>query len=142
MKQRLNRSYGRLLPLLGLLACAASPLVAQPYLGGGTLAKIEADTVSIAPGIRSALEPNIPNPFGANSGQVVTIGYSIEKDAQVDLKVYDFFYDEVLVLVSEPKAAGRYLLQVPFPSWLPSGMYFYELRTPEYRELRRMIYIK
>ena len=62
------------------------------------------------------------------------------------VKVYDFFYSEVAILVDAAQQnAGRH--RVVFdPNQLErlidSGMYFYELRTNSEVQQRRMLYIQ
>jgi hypothetical protein len=93
---------------------------------------------SIVPGSRTFLEPNAPNPFPGST----TIGYSLAEDGPVLLKVYDFFYREIETLVDANQTAGKRYVVTFIPRGLPSGMYFYELRTNRGRELKRMIYMK
>ena len=73
------------------------------------------------PGV-ALLEQNYPNPFNPST----TINYTLEKDAEVTLRVYDMFGREVASLVSENQNEGSY--SVPFDaSGLSSGMYVYTL---------------
>lgn len=101
----------------------------------------DSDTVKINPGERTFLEPNFPNPFNVTT----TIAYSLAEPTRVELRVYDFDYVEVAVLVDEDQQPGRYRVLFD-PALLPlraaSGMYFYELKTSLGIEQRRMIYMK
>ncbi len=70
----------------------------------------------------AVLEQNYPNPFNPST----TINYTLKKDAEVTLRVYDMFGREVASLVSEEQKKGAY--SVPFDaSGLSSGMYVYTL---------------
>jgi len=103
--------------------------------------KLAAQGDTIVPGKRDFLEPNAPNPFGSVS-PFTKISYSIAEDSHVLLKVYDFFYEEVETLVDSLQPAGYYTVTFNPRGRIPSGMYFYELRTERTRELRRMLYVK
>jgi hypothetical protein len=97
------------------------------------------DSSTIEPGLKTYLEPNVPNPF---SGPSTRIAYTLAEETRVVLTVYDYFYKVVAVLVDdELQPPGRKI--VPFvPEGLPSGMFIYELRTSKGIETRRMLYIK
>jgi hypothetical protein len=101
----------------------------------------DSDSVAIRPGIRTFLEPNYPNPFPI----ATTIAYSLAEDSHVELTIYDFDFVEVVTLVDEDQTAGRH--RVIFDTRelelrTASGIYFYELKTNQGIEQRRMIYMK
>jgi hypothetical protein len=59
----------------------------------------------------------------------------------ITLKVFDVLGNEVSTLVNEQKAVGKY--KVTFnASNLPSGTYFYTLRTDNYSSTKKMILLK
>ncbi len=59
----------------------------------------------------------------------------------VTLKVYDILGNEVATLVNEEKPAGTY--EVEFnASGLPSGVYFYQLKTGSFVETKKMLLLK
>lgn len=106
-----------------------------------TIMQHDTDSIDILPGERTFLEPNFPNPFSV----ATTIAYSIAEQTRVELRVYDFDFVEVALLVDEDQQPGRYrVLFDPFmlPLRAPSGMYFFELRTSRGIEQRRMLYTK
>jgi hypothetical protein len=107
----------------------------------GGYGKLAARTDSIVPGKRDFLEPNVPNPFGSGSGST-KISYSISEESHVQLRVYDFYYKQVAVLVDSIQSAGYYTVPFSPEGAIASGMYFYELKTDRTRELRRMMYVK
>jgi photosystem II stability/assembly factor-like uncharacterized protein len=88
------------------------------------------------------LEQNFPNPFNP----VTTIKFSIPAVGtrlalSVQLKVYDVLGKEVATLVNEEKTEGSY--EVDFnASDLASGIYYYELRSGEFVETKKMILLK
>ena len=83
------------------------------------------------------LYPNYPNPFNP----VTNIKFSIPENSSVQLKVYDILGKEIGVLVNERLKVGTY--QVSFNAGsLASGIYFYTIETPIYKDTKRMILIK
>jgi hypothetical protein len=84
-----------------------------------------------------SLDNNYPNPFNPTT----TINYSIPSSEFVTLKVYDVLGNEVATLVNAEKAAGSYEI-----SWdadnKPSGIYFYQLKTQNFVETKKMILMK
>jgi len=59
----------------------------------------------------------------------------------VSLKVYDVLGNEIAILVNEEKPVGSY--EVEFDgAGLPSGIYFYQLKTESYIKTKKMIIIK
>ncbi len=83
------------------------------------------------------LEQNYPNPFN----NATSIGYEITKDGNVSLRVYNALGEEVAVLVNGKKQTGSY--KVYFDAGkLPSGIYFYELRSDNFVQIKKMILLK
>lgn len=80
---------------------------------------------------------NYPNPFNPNT----TISYTLKQSTSVKLTVYDRLGREVKTLVDEQQSAGTYSVEFN-ASNLPSGIYFYRIRTPEKTEVRKMILAK
>jgi hypothetical protein len=83
------------------------------------------------------LEQNFPNPFNPST----TIGFSVQASGHVSLSVYDLLGKHVATLVDQQLDAGRYTANFSAPS-LPSGMYFYRLRTGSTTETKRMLLLK
>jgi hypothetical protein len=83
------------------------------------------------------LGQNYPNPFNPST----TIRYQIPDRSFVTLKIYDLLGREVAALVNEEKPAGTYEL-----TWnaegLPSGVYFYQLRTGSFTGTGKMVFLK
>ncbi len=90
------------------------------------------------------LEQNYPNPFNP----VTKIKYSLPatntnftNTTLVQLKIYDILGKEIATLVNEEKPAGEY--EVEFDgSDKTSGIYFYQLKTGDYIEIKKMVMIK
>jgi len=83
------------------------------------------------------LSQNFPNPFNS----VTNLEFGIPKSEFVSLKIYDMLGKEISILINEQKNAGQYIIRFD-DSELPSGIYFYTLRTGEFIETKRMILLK
>ena len=80
---------------------------------------------------------NYPNPFNSST----TIKFEIPKDGLVTLKIYNILGEEIETLFNEERSSGRY--EVNFDAFkLPSGIYFYQLKTRDYVDTRKMILLK
>ena len=78
---------------------------------------------------------NYPNPFNNKS----KIKYQIPKSTFVTLSVYDVTGREITKLVNEQLNQGYY--ETTFDGInLPSGVYFYQLRTEEFTDTKKLFY--
>jgi photosystem II stability/assembly factor-like uncharacterized protein len=84
-----------------------------------------------------SLSQNYPNPFNP----VTKIKYSIPQSSKVVIKVFDILGNEIETLVNEEKPAGTYEITW-FAEGLPSGIYFYQLKTGKYVETKKMLLMK
>lgn len=87
------------------------------------------------------LKQNYPNPFNPST----VISYQLPVSGDVTLKVYDVLGREVATLIDEYKEAGSY--EVEFKSsvgngQLANGVYFYQLKSGDYLETKKMILLK
>ena len=88
------------------------------------------------------LEQNYPNPFNPTT----VINYSIpttenHESSFVQLKIYDLIGREVATIVSSEQKAGNYKVQFD-ASKLSSGIYFYTLNTGDFKETKKMLFLK
>jgi hypothetical protein len=88
------------------------------------------------------LEQNYPNPFNPST----SIQYAIGSRQFVTLKVYDVLGNEIATLVNEEKPAGEYeveftVAQVSRPE-ITSGVYFYQIKSGNFTETKKMLIIK
>ncbi len=83
------------------------------------------------------LEQNYPNPFNPET----RITYSTARPGIVDLTIYNVIGQEVTVLVDEFKNPGIYTVNFN-AGLLPSGVYFYSLRTDGFNETRMMVVVR
>jgi hypothetical protein len=83
------------------------------------------------------LAQNYPNPFNPSTG----LEYGVTKSGHVTLKVFDVLGREVAVLVNGQRAPGVYRALFD-GARLPSGLYLYNLTTPEGTQTRKMMLMK
>jgi hypothetical protein len=84
---------------------------------------------------------NYPNPFNSISKIKYQIAKTHIKNQKVQLIIYNSLGQEIEKLVNEEQEPGTY--EVTFDgSNLPSGVYFYKLRTGNYTETMKMLMIK
>jgi hypothetical protein len=84
-----------------------------------------------------SLNQNYPNPFNPRT----TIAFSLRENSLVTLKVFDILGREVAVLVNGVLTAGNH--QVQFDgNRLESGVYFYEIRAGNFRDVKKLILTK
>ena len=83
------------------------------------------------------LKQNYPNPFNP----VTTINYSIPKEENVVLKLFDNLGREIKTLLNEYKNAGSYSIEFN-ASNLPSGVYYYQIQAGNFLKTRKLILIK
>jgi hypothetical protein len=83
------------------------------------------------------LMQNYPNPFNPST----TIEYTVPKAGFVTLNVYNILGELVKTLVNMDQNTGSY--KVIFNARdLPSGIYFYEISTDNFRQSRKMMLVK
>jgi parallel beta-helix repeat protein len=88
------------------------------------------------PGVFS-ISQNYPNPFNP----LTKINYSIPKNSNVTLKVFDILGRLVKTLVNEQKEAGYYTVQFDGTN-LSSGIYFYTIEAGDFRVSKKMVLVK
>jgi hypothetical protein len=87
--------------------------------------------------IEFRLSQNYPNPFNPST----TIKFQVASFEFVSLKVFDVLGREVATLVNERKHAGQYTSEFD-ASNLPSGVYFYQVRTAGFVATKKMMLIR
>ncbi len=83
------------------------------------------------------LQQNYPNPFNPTT----TINYSIVKESNVRLDIYDILGRHVQTLVNGSQATGKYSVELNAGN-LSSGIYFYTLRAGEFTMTKKMLLMK
>jgi hypothetical protein len=80
---------------------------------------------------------NYPNPFNPNT----TISFTLPEASYTNVTVYDRLGREVAVLLSENLSAGTHSVEFVAED-LPSGIYFYRIKTSSETEVMKMILAK
>jgi hypothetical protein len=83
------------------------------------------------------LDQNFPNPFNART----RINFTIASAAFVQLTIYDLLGSKVCVPLDEYLPAGKHAFTWD-ASQMPSGVYFYRLKTPAMEVTRKMVLLK
>lgn len=106
------------------------------YNGNMKYYNLEGNVIIGVPG-KFSLAQNYPNPFNP----ATKIRFDIPVSEFVTLKIFDITGREVRVIVNEKLNAGIY--EKTFNGdGLTSGIYFYRLDAGEFKETRRMLFIK
>jgi Secretion system C-terminal sorting domain len=120
----------------GLLESLQGCVIAGVVYGDTSFNVVSVDNELIQPE-SFTLQQNYPNPFNPST----SIQYTVSSRQFLTLKVYDILGREVVTLVNEEKPAGNY--EVEFDgSGLGSGTYFYQLKTDNYIETKKMQLMK
>lgn len=93
------------------------------------------------------LKQNYPNPFNPSTKIKFTVASNVKGEmSNVTLKVYDVLGNEIATLVNEVLSMGEYEVEFSGHSsegWnLPSGIYFYQLKSGKFVETKKMILLK
>jgi hypothetical protein len=84
-----------------------------------------------------SLNQNFPNPFNSTT----KVKYSIPQTSNVLIKIFDMLGNEIETLVNEKKQTGNYEI-----TWhaegLPSGVYFYQLKSGSFIETKKMVLLR
>jgi hypothetical protein len=83
------------------------------------------------------LEQNYPNPFNPET----SIVFSLNDNSFVSLKVYDLLGREVAILASGEFDAGDHKVKFNGNN-LESGIYFYEIKADNIRDVKKLILLK
>lgn len=107
----------------------------------GVILKLDPALVNVEDEVTSLtqfiLHQNYPNPFNPSTN----LQYAIGSGQIVTLKVYDVLGNEIATLVNEEKQAGSYNVEFD-GSGLPSGIYFYQIKTNKTIQTKKMVYLK
>jgi hypothetical protein len=104
---------------------------------GSTLVELFKTFIILSLSLVKFTVKNSPNPFNP----ITVISFSLRNITLVTLKIYDVLGREVDVLINEVLNEGNH--QIIFNgSNFESGMYFYEISTNNFRDVKKFILIK
>ncbi|MEP7145812.1 MAG: T9SS type A sorting domain-containing protein [bacterium] len=86
---------------------------------------------------RFALYQNYPNPFNP----ATNIKFDIAKSTYTSIIIYNVTGKEVASLVKQNLAPGKYQYTLDASNF-PSGIYYYQIKTDAYTEIKKMIVLK
>ena len=104
---------------------------------GGAFKYSKSTELEIATPASFVLNQNYPNPFNP----ATTIRFEIREAGFVSLKVYNLLGEEIAALKNEQQGPGIYSV-VYDASELSSGMYWYQLKTGNNAETKKMMVLK
>jgi hypothetical protein len=87
--------------------------------------------------LQYSLEQNYPNPFNPTTN----IKYSIPDVSDVTMIIYDVLGNEIEIIVNENQQPGSYEVKWD-ASNISSGIYFYQLKTKDFVDTKKMIVLK
>lgn len=102
-----------------------------------TLKEQSAPTASIAQ-TKNNLSQNYPNPFNPST----TIEYSIEKDCQVTIKLYNVAGQLVATIVDEYQTTGLHKVVFDAGESLSRGIYYYQLQAGDFVATKKMVVLR
>ena len=107
------------------------------YKGGGIVSVHQNNLNISSTPQKTRLNQNYPNPFNPST----TIEFTLPKSEFVELKVYNILGKEVVTLVSNKLNQGNHTYQFDGKN-LASGIYYYQLTAGNYRQVKKMIFLK
>ncbi len=84
-----------------------------------------------------SLQQNYPNPFNPST----TISYSLPERADVTISIYNVLGQTIATLVSEEQEAGQHSILWNAGN-MASGIYFYDLRSVKFKEVKKLLLLK
>ncbi|NOX67102.1 MAG: T9SS type A sorting domain-containing protein [Chlorobi bacterium] len=103
---------------------------------GGYGHVVEVEEGVITPEVYS-LNQNYPNPFNPTT----IISYSIQKQSDVTLRVYNLLGELVTTLVDQKQSAGKHQIQFNANN-LSTGVYFYSIKAGSFFQTKKMLLLK
>ncbi|MCH7516136.1 MAG: T9SS type A sorting domain-containing protein, partial [Bacteroidetes bacterium] len=103
----------------------------------GTIDYSDEIAVKVTAPLEFALEQNFPNPFNPST----QITYTLAKDSEVTLSIYDMLGTKVAELVNAKQTAGSYMINFN-AKILSSGVYIYRIDTGNFTASKKLILMK
>ena len=140
---RPDQDAGKFEDKLNIRYVSDTLLLAQQVVLLGQTIVLSADDGTELP-VEFSLSQNYPNPFNPTTKieySIPSVNRRASSTYNITLKVYDVLGNEVITLVNEEKPAGNY--EVTFDgSNLPSGVYFYRLRSGSFTSTKKLVLLK
>ncbi len=110
-------------------------------LKNGDSIELNSENTSVEPGKSNPhsyrIEQNYPNPFNP----VTTIEFSLPKESDVMLKVYNLLGQELTTLIDSQLKAGYHKVKFD-ASGLASGIYLYMIKAGDFSAVKKLILLK
>ncbi len=87
--------------------------------------------------LKYELSQNYPNPFNP----ITTIKFSIKKEGNVKLEIFNVLGQRVAVLLNKKMKAGKYKVKFDARNYA-SGVYFYRIKSGKFQAVRKMMLLK
>lgn len=113
---------------------SASSFVSTQMIPAAGMSNLKAQDITPS---KFNLYQNYPNPFNPST----MIKFDLSKNASVKLVVYDMLGRVAATLINQDMTAGTYNISYNMAN-LSSGIYFYELNTGDYKDIKKMTLIK
>ena len=89
-----------------------------------------------------ALHQNYPNPFNPSTN----IKFDVAENSHVTITIFNLVGQKVSTLVNRSLDSGSYTITwnglANNANQLASGRYFYEMRTPSYQSIKKLVLVK
>jgi len=93
--------------------------------------------IEITTTIENKLVGNFPNPFNPTT----TIRFDLAKESNVSLTIYNIMGEVVSTLIDQKMSAGKHKINFD-ASQLSSGIYFYQLNTGSFIDVKKMMLLR
>ncbi len=107
----------------------------EKVISNSSLTQIQLQKVIIP--TQFELSQNYPNPFNPST----IIKFGLPEDAVVRLEVFNVLGEKVATLINKELKAGYYKVNFDARE-LTSGVYFYRIETPKWKDVKKMILVK
>jgi len=118
------------------ISYSSSTVYSSIILAGNTEVTIVDEDPAMNPG-EFILNQNYPNPFNP----VTNIEFLLTNDTKVVLTIYNVLGEKLFEVLNQNMNAGLHTIQFNAKS-LPSGIYFYELKTGNKNDVMKMTLLK
>lgn len=134
-------------PLYYLQAGSAAALAQKILNDFGEISPVQEEFAAAAAPEHYGLAQNYPNPFAtAGSSQTTAIRYQLPEKTRVQITIYNIMGQRVCALVDREQLAGanqvRWNGQDDQGTPVAAGIYFYELKTKTYQEMRKLVLMR